>query len=117
MAMTAFVVNGAEPVNLYPPFVLGSSAVASGDDVIMFFCPAAAPALKPGHLESIHGKGMPPMKELLEGIKAMGGRFMLCELALEAKGMTKEEIRNDVEIVGATTFYAAISDAKITFSF
>ena len=117
MGMTAFVINGAEPVNLYPPFVLASSAIASGDDVIIFFTPGGAPALKKGHLESITGKGMPDMKDLLEGVMALGGRMMLCELAFEAKDMTKEEIRDDVEVVGATTFYAEISEAKITFSF
>ncbi len=117
MGKTAFVINGAEPVNLYPPFVLASSAIASGDEVVIFFCPAGAPALRKGHLESLEGKGMPAMKDLHEGVMALGGKMMLCELAFEAMDMTEDEIREDVEVVGATTFYAEISDATITFSF
>jgi len=111
------VCNGSEPKNLYPAFILGSSAIASGDDLILFFTPGGAPALKKGELEKIKGKGMPDMADLVEGIMALGGRILLCELAFEAKDMTKDELRDDVEVVGATTFMAEISDAQVTFSF
>ena len=117
MSKVAMVCNGTESKNLYPAFILGSSAVASGDELIIFFTPGAAPALKKGELEKIKGKGMPDMADLVEGVTALGGRILLCELAFEAKDMTKEELRDDVEVVGATTFMVEISDAQITFSF
>ena len=60
---------------------------------------------------------MPDMKELVEGLQSLGGRLLLCELALEAKDLKKEELRDNLEIVGATSFMADISDAQITFSF
>ena len=113
----AIVCNGSEPKNLYPAFILGSSAVASGDNLIIFFTPGAAPALKKGELEKIKGKGMPDMADLVEGVMTLGARLMLCELAFEAKDMKKEDIREDVEVVGATTFMSEISDAQVTFSF
>ena len=117
MAKVAMVVNGEQPSALYPAFVLGSAAAASGDDVILFFTPAGAPALKAGVLDGIEGKGLPPMKELVEGLQNLGGRLILCELALEAKGLKKEDLREGVEIAGATSFMAEIKDANITFSF
>jgi len=117
MAMMAITVNGAEPKNLYPPFILGSSAVASGDDVILFFTPGGAPALKKGVLEEIKGKGLPDMAELVDGLSALGGRIMMCELAFEAKDMKEEDLREGVEIVGATTFIVEAADAQLTFSF
>ena len=117
MSKVAMVCNGAEPKNLYPAFILGSSAIASGDDLIIFFTPGAAPALKKGELEKIKGKGMPDMADLVEGVTALGGRILLCELAFEAKDMTKDELRDGVEVVGATTFMSEISDAQVTFSF
>jgi predicted peroxiredoxin len=117
MSKVAMVCNGSEPKNLYPAFILGSSAVASGDDLIIFFTPSAAPALKKGELEKIKSKGLPDMAELVEGVTDLGGRLLLCELAFEAKDMTKDEIRDGVEVVGATTFMAEINDAHVTFSF
>ena len=117
MSKVAMTCNGTEPKNLYPAFILGSSAIASGDELILFFTPGAAPALKKGEFEKIKGKGMPDFIDLAEGIEALGGRIMLCELAFEAKDMKKEELRDGVEVVGATTFMAEISDAQVTFSF
>jgi len=78
MSKVAMVCNGSEPKNLYPAFILGSSAIASGDDLILFFTPGGAPALKKGEFEKIKGKGMPDFIDLAEGIEALGGRIMLC---------------------------------------
>ena len=117
MTKTAFICNGSEKKNLYPLFVLASSSVASGDELILFFTPEGAPALKKGVLEEIKGKGMPDMADLVEGVMALGARILLCELAFEAKDIKEDEIREGVEIVGATTFIAEIHDAQITFSF
>ena len=117
MVKTAITVNGSEPSNLYQTFVLASSAVASGDEVILFFTPGGATALKKGVLEEIKGKGMPDMAALVEGVEELGAKIYLCELALEAKDIKKEELRDGVEIIGATNFVSMISDAQITFSF
>lgn len=117
MGKVAITVNGAENKNLYPAFILGSSAVASGDDLILFFTPGAAPALKKGVLEGIKAKGMPDMEDLVEGVMALGGRILMCELAFEAKDMKEEDLREDVEIVGATTFIVEAQGAQLTFSF
>ena len=117
MSKVAMICNGTEPTNLYPAFILGSSAIASGDDLILFFTPSAAPALKKGELEKIKGKGLPDMADLVEGVEALGARIMMCELAFDAKDMKKEELRDGVEVVGATTFMAEINDAQVTFSF
>jgi len=117
MSKVAIICNGTEPTNLYPAFILGSSAIASGDDLVLFFTPSGAPALKKGELEKIKGKGMPDMADLVEGVEALGARIMLCELAFDAKDMKKEDLREGVEVVGATTFMAEINDAQVTFSF
>jgi len=117
MGKVAITVNGAEPKNLYPAFILGSSAVASGDDLILFFTPGGAPALKKGVLESIKMKGMPDMEDLVDGVTALGGRLLMCELAFEAKDMKEEDLREEVEIVGATTFIVEAQGAQLTFSF
>lgn len=97
--------------------MLGSSAASLGYDVTIFFTPGAVPALKPGVLEGINGKGMPPMKELVEGLKALGGRLVLCELGLEAKDVTMQELRDDLVLSGATGFLSDVKGATLTFSF
>jgi predicted peroxiredoxin len=117
MTKTVFVCNGSEPKNLYPTFILASSAIASGDEVILFFTPGGGPALKKGMLEEIKGKGMPDMADLVEGVESLGAKIYLCELALEAKDLKEDEIRESVEIIGATNFISMLHDAQVTFSF
>ncbi|MCD6516513.1 MAG: DsrE/DsrF/DrsH-like family protein [Candidatus Aminicenantes bacterium] len=117
MAKVAITVNGSEPVNVFPPFILGSSAAASGDDVVIFFCPGGAPAMVKGKIEEMKGKGLPELKELYDGLVGLGGKIYVCELALEAKDLKKEDFRDGVEIIGATTFINEIKDATLTFSF
>ena len=117
MATTAITVNGSEPGNVYPAMILGSAAAACGDDVVLFFTPGGAPSLVKGELEKIKGKGMPDIVELYEGIRVLGGKIIVCELALGAKDLKSEDFREGVEITGATSFLGEISDAQITFSF
>lgn len=117
MAKVALVVNGMEPKSVYPPFVLGTSALAIGNEVMIFFCPAGGPWCKKGELEKVTMKGMPDMKDLVEKFNKLGGKIYICELALEAKDMKKEEIRPDTEIIGATEFMSMASSATVTFAF
>lgn len=117
MGKVAIVCNGSEPKNLFPTFVLGSSAAAGGDTVYVFFTPGAVAALKPGVIEGTKKKGFPDLIEMWNGVKALGGKLYFCELGLEACDVKKEDLRNDVELVGATTFLAEIQGAQITFSF
>jgi predicted peroxiredoxin len=117
MAKVAITVNGSAPSNIYPPMILGSSAAASGDDVTIFCCPGGAPTMVKGELEKISGKGLPNIVELYNGIRELGGRILVCELALENKDLKAEDLREGVEIVGATSFMASIADANVTFSF
>ena len=118
MAKMAITCNGSEPSNVFPSLILGSSAAASGDEVVLFFTPGGAPALVKGKIEQMGKvKGLPDPIELIEGVVGLGGRILVCELALEAKDLKKEDFREGVEIVGATTFLNEIKDATITFSF
>jgi predicted peroxiredoxin len=117
MAKVAITVNGTASANIFPPMILGSSAAASGDDVTIFCCPGGSPTMVKGELEKIKGKGLPDIVELYNGLLSLGGKVLVCELALENKDLKAEDFREGVEIVGATSFLASISDATITFSF
>ena len=96
---------------------MGSAAAALGDDVVLFFTPGAAPALKKGELEKMRAKGMPHMAELVQSVQDLGGRLLLCELCLEAKDLKEEDLRQGLEIVGVAAFLADTRDADRTLCF
>jgi len=118
MAKMAITVNGAGPGNIYPPCIIGTSAIASGDEVVLFFTPGGSPILVKGEMEKIQDmKGLPNLIELYNGMVELGVKIYMCELALEAKDLKAEDLREEVEIIGATTFVNEIKDATLTFSF
>lgn len=117
MGSVAIVCNGTEPHNLFPTFILGSTAAAMGDDVVLFFTPSGAPALVGGRLERMQAKGMPAMKDLVAGFEELGGRILVCDLCLEAKDLAPEDLRPGTEIVGVTQFLSDTRSAGRTFCF
>lgn len=117
MAKVAITCNGSEAGNVFSPFILGSAAAASGDEVVIFFTPGGSPAMVKGAIEKMEVKGLPNLVELYNGVRDLGGRIMVCELSLDVKNLKTEDFREGVEIVGATTFINEIKDATITFSF
>jgi len=117
MGKVVIVCSGADGGSLFPTFIFGSSAAASGDEVIVFFTPGGAPALVKGELEKIKAKGMPDLVELYDGLRVLEGKIVVCELALEAKDLRREDFREGIDIEGATTWLNDVKDATLTFTF
>jgi predicted peroxiredoxin len=102
-----------------PTLIMGASGIGVGNHVTLFFCPAGAQALLAGELEKIgQPKGLPNPVELFDTILEEGGEIILCELALENKGIDSHDLRDDrIKIMKAPPFLMDIDDATITFSF
>jgi predicted peroxiredoxin len=119
MGKTAIVINGTEAKNVYPAITLGASAAATGDEVILFFTPSGAPAMLKGEFEKINeqAKNLPDLMEMVEALKSLKARFLVCELAFDVHGFGAEDLRDGSEVVGATTFVGAAQGAGLTLSF
>lgn len=114
----AVICNHADASGVMPTLVMASSALSLDYEVLLFFCPGGATALVKGELEKLQGqKGMPDPVKLYNDIKELGGRIILCELALEAKGISREDVRDGVEIMKAPPFLMAAEGATMTLTF
>lgn len=113
------VICNSDSTGVMPTFIMGASGVGIGEDVLLFFCPNGANVLLKGELEKFQGKkGLPDPVELFNTILDEGGRIILCELALEAKGIKKEDLRDQrIEIMNAPSFLLQAQGAGITFTF
>ncbi len=114
---TVISVNGPEPHNLYPAFVIASSSAALGDEVIMWFTPRAGPALLSWELEKVKGVGMDDLIELVKGVQALGGKLYLCSAAMDILGCEPEDLWEGVELKGSTTFVSEAHGATLSLSF
>ena len=114
------VCNHADAPHVMPTLIMGASGAAIGNDVMLFFCPGGANALVKGELEKIQEKklkGLPDPVQLYNDILAEGGRIILCELALENKGIAVEDVREGVEILNAPSFLLDAQGAGLSLVF
>jgi predicted peroxiredoxin len=114
------VCNHSDAPHVMPTMIMGASGVGIGDEVILFFCPGGAQALVKGELEKIRDmklKGLPDPVKLYDDILAEGGHIILCELALENKGIKKEDLREGVEIMNAPSFLLEAQGAGLSLVF
>lgn len=113
------VCNHADPPHVMPTMIMGASGVGVGDDVILFFCPGGAQALVKGELEKIGTpKGLPNPVELFNTILDEGGQIILCELALENKGIKVEDLRDErIVIKNAPSFLLEAQGAGLSLVF
>jgi predicted peroxiredoxin len=114
------VCNHADAPHVMPTLIMGASGAAIGEEVVLFFCPGGAQALVKGELEKIRDmklKGLPDPVNLYNDILAEGGKIILCELALENKGIDVRDVREGVEIKNAPSFLLEAQGAGITLTF
>jgi predicted peroxiredoxin len=114
----AIICNHADASGVMPTLIMASSGLSLDYEVLVFFSPTGAQALVKGELEKLQGvKGMPDPVKLYNDIRELGGRIIFCELALEAKDIKREDLREGVEIMKAPPFLMAAEGATMTFAF
>ena len=119
MGKVAITLNGSEVKNIYPTVTIAVSALASGDEVLIFVLPSGLPALVKGKIPELNEAApkLPDLEEMMDGFQALGGRILICELGFEVHGLKEEDLIEGCEIVGATTFVAEAQGAQLTLSF
>ena len=112
------VCNNAQ-TGIMPTLIMGSSGITLDYETILFFCPGGAQALLKGELEKLGTpKGLPNPVELFNTILDQGGTIILCELALEAKGIKPEDLRDErIVIKNAPSFLMDADGAGLTLTF
>lgn len=113
------VCNGDGAANIMPTLIFGSSGLALDNEVHIFLCPAGAKWALKGELEKLgQPKGLPDPIDLFNTILDLGGKFVLCELALENKGIDPADLRDKrILIEKAPPFLMEADGATMTFTF
>ncbi len=119
MSKMAITINGDETTNINPAMTIAVSALAMGDEVILFILPAGMPIFVKGRIHELNlaSPNSPDLEEMFDGFFALGGKLMMCELGFDVKGLKEEDLIDECQIVGATTFVAAAQGSELTFSF
>lgn len=113
------VCNGDEGKNIMPTLIMASSGLSLDYEVHIFFTPGGSKWALKDELEKIGTpKGLPNPVKLFNDILQLGGKVVLCELALENKGISPADLRDPkITIEKAPTFLMGAEGAGMTFSF
>ncbi len=115
----AIVCNGETSANIMPTLIFASSGLALDYEVHIFFGPAGSRWTVKGELEKLgEPKGMPNPLKLFNDILELGGEMILCELALENKGIDPKDLRDPrIQIAKVPPFLMKIEGATQTYVF
>jgi peroxiredoxin family protein len=132
----SFVVYSESVDKIHYAFAMASAAAAVNIPACLFFTMGAIHALvdadgQPGWADmtasdgrtgrllddDYQDQGVATFDELIEACAALGVRIMVCEMGLRAVNLTRENLRDDLEIAegGLVTFYSDAGDSPITF--
>lgn len=119
MASKIWIFCGSDdPQKAFPPFMLGSGALALDMEVNLFFTMSGLNIVKKGGAEKIGLEGAP--KTLPEFIKIMqegGANMIACSAAFPIVGINEEDLIDGVECGGVATFVMGCEEADVVLTF
>ena len=107
-----------DPHKAFPPFMLGSGALALDMQVTMFFTLTGLNIIRRGGAEEIALRGAP--KTLPEFLKVMQdgeAKMIACSAAFEMAGITEDDLIEGVECGGVASFVMAAQEADVVLTF
>ena len=119
MAAKMMIFCGSDdPQKAFPPFMLGSGALATEMEVTMFFTMSGLNIVKKGGAEKIMLPGAPKtLPEFIKVVQEGGGKMIACSAAFPIAGINEQDLIEGVECGGVATFVIGAEEADIVLTF
>jgi predicted peroxiredoxin len=119
MAEKMWVFCGSDqPQKAFPPFMLGSGALALDMEVNMFFTMSGLNIIKKGGAEKIVLNGSPKtLPEFIQIMQEGGANMIACSAAFPIVGCKEEDLIDGVECGGVATFVTGAQEADLVLTF
>ena len=106
------VLHGAShPEHATIPFVMAGAALASDVEVVLGFQADGVELMRRGGLDGIEAPGFPPLKKLVDDVRELGGKLLVCGPCLKSREIVADDLVEGAEIVAAGRFVAEITSA------
>ena len=106
------------PEKAFPPFMLGSGALVSDMELMMFFTMSGLNIIKKGQAEKITiNKPPKTLPEFIAVVQELGARLVACSAAFPLMGITSADLIDGVEMGGVATFVDEAEEADIVLTF
>ena len=92
-------------------------AAESGRPTLVFLTKEAVRVALSGFAVGTACEGCPPLASLLERFAAAGGRFLVCPICFDAKGLDPGDLMANAELGGTVQLWGWIGAGATTFSY
>lgn len=119
MAQKMLVFCGSDtPEKAFPPFMLGSGALAMDMEVTLFFTMSGLNIIRKGGAEKITLEGAPKsLSEFIDILRDGGAKLIACSAAFGIIGIEEGDLIEGVECGGVATFVDAAQEADVVLTF
>jgi predicted peroxiredoxin len=119
MAAKMLIFCGSDtPQKAFPPFMLGSGALATEMELTLFFTMSGLNIVRKGGAEKIllPGAAM-TLPQFIKTVQDAGAKLIACSAAFPVVGMKEEDLIEGVECGGVATFVIAAQEADVVLTF
>ena len=107
-----------DPEKVTVAFLVSVGAAEQGRETLMFLTKEAVRLALNGVAVGTACEGCPPLPSLLERYAAAGGRYLVCPICFDAKGLDKGDLIPGAEMGGTVPMWQWIGDdPAVTFSY
>ncbi len=118
MAKMVVFCGSDDPQRAFPPFMLGSGALALDMDLVLFFTMDGLNLVRKGGAETIKLDGSAKtLPEFIDMVIQGGAKLIACSAAFPIVGCQEEDLIDGVECGGVATFVVEAEEADVVLTF
>jgi uncharacterized protein len=103
---------GEDPERASLPFVLGVAALAMDVEAIVALQGTGVFLAKKGIMENIFAAGLPPLKELVDNFRELGGKLWVCTPCIKERKILESDLIEGAEVMAAARLTQALLESS-----
>lgn len=117
-AVVSLTTGLEDPEKVTVAHLVAVGAAEQGRDTLMFLTKEAVRLALPGVATGVACAGCPPLATLVQRYVGAGGRYLVCPICFETKGLDKGDLIGGAEMGGTVPLWQWIGDDNaVTFSY
>jgi predicted peroxiredoxin len=117
-AVISLITGLEDPEKVMVAYLVAVGAAEGGRETMMFLTKEAVRLALNGIATGVACEGCPPLRSLLERFEVAGGRYLVCPICFDARGLDKASLIPGAQIGGTAPLWQWIGDdSPVTFSY
>jgi predicted peroxiredoxin len=106
-----------DPDRVVVSYLTAGAALDQGKDVVMWLSSEGVRLAMRGYVDAIRADKEPPAKRVHDQFIEKGGRFYVCPVCFNDRGLDERQLVDNAEVKGATPLMQFAGDGAMTFTY